>query len=62
MAQPTQKSWQARIAEATDAVAQNFVESISYDRRLCRQDIGGSSWTWTTTQRPTRDGNSTCST
>lgn len=36
------KSWQARISEATDAVAQSFVESISYDRRLYKQDIAGS--------------------
>jgi argininosuccinate lyase len=36
------KSWQARIAEATDALAQSFVESISYDRRLYRHDIAGS--------------------
>ena len=36
------KSWQARIGEATDAVAQSFVESISYDRRLYRHDIAGS--------------------
>ena len=26
-----EKSWQARIGEATDAIAQTFVESISYD-------------------------------
>src|SRR5256885_7769443 len=39
--QPT-KSWQARISEATDALAQSFVESISYDRRLYKQDIAGS--------------------
>src|SRR4051794_41879805 len=39
---PTQKSWQARISEATDAVAQRFVESISYDRRLYRHDVAGS--------------------
>jgi argininosuccinate lyase len=37
-----QKSWQARIGEATDAIAQQFVESISYDRRIYRQDIAGS--------------------
>ncbi len=37
-----QKSWQARISEATDALAQDFVESISYDNRLYRQDIAGS--------------------
>ncbi len=38
----TQKSWQARIAEATDKLAQSFVESISYDRRMYQQDIAGS--------------------
>ncbi len=38
----TDKSWQARIAEATDKLAQSFVESISYDRRLYRHDIAGS--------------------
>jgi argininosuccinate lyase len=37
-----QKSWQARISEATDAIAQKFVESISYDRRIYKQDIAGS--------------------
>lgn len=42
MAEETQKSWQARIGEATDALAQDFVESISYDNRLYRQDIAGS--------------------
>src|SRR3954468_5464772 len=42
MAEQPQKSWQARISEATDAVAQRFVESISYDRRLYRHDIAGS--------------------
>jgi argininosuccinate lyase len=36
------KSWQARISEATDALAQQFVESISYDRRIYKQDIAGS--------------------
>lgn len=36
------KSWQARIGEATDAIAQGFVESVSYDWRLYRQDIAGS--------------------
>jgi argininosuccinate lyase len=29
-----QKSWQSRIGEPTDATAQKFVESISYDWRL----------------------------
>jgi argininosuccinate lyase len=37
-----QKSWQARISESTDAIAQKFVESISYDRRIYKQDIAGS--------------------
>ncbi|HEY7087647.1 MAG TPA: argininosuccinate lyase [Tepidisphaeraceae bacterium] len=37
-----QKSWQARISEATDKLAQSFVESISYDRRLYKHDIAGS--------------------
>lgn len=36
------KSWQARISEATDAIAQEFVESIAYDWRLYRHDIAGS--------------------
>ena len=36
------KSWQARIGEATDKLAQSFVESISYDRRLYKHDITGS--------------------
>src|SRR5215204_3460976 len=39
---PAEKSWQARIGEATDALAQSFVESISYDRRLYKHDIAGS--------------------
>ncbi|MGD0390277.1 MAG: argininosuccinate lyase [Tepidisphaeraceae bacterium] len=37
-----EKSWQGRIGEATDALAQSFVESISYDRRLYKHDIAGS--------------------
>ncbi|HEY7117732.1 MAG TPA: argininosuccinate lyase [Tepidisphaeraceae bacterium] len=40
--QPQQKSWQSRIGEATDALAASFVESISYDRRIYKQDIAGS--------------------
>lgn len=36
------KSWQARIGEATDAIAQAFVESMSYDWRLYKVDIAGS--------------------
>src|SRR5437016_4288262 len=39
---PPSKSWQTRIGEATDALAQSFVESISYDRRLYKHDIAGS--------------------
>jgi argininosuccinate lyase len=38
----SEKSWQARISEATDAIAQTFVESMSYDWRLYRQDVAGS--------------------
>jgi hypothetical protein len=37
-----EKSWQARISESTDAIAQKFVESISYDRRIYKQDVAGS--------------------
>jgi argininosuccinate lyase len=36
------KSWQSRISEATDQLAASFVESISYDRRIYKQDIAGS--------------------
>ena len=36
------KSWQARISEATDAIAQTFVESMSYDWRLYKVDVAGS--------------------
>ncbi len=39
---PRTKSWQSRIAESTDALAQSFVESISYDKRLYKHDIAGS--------------------
>ena len=42
MSDTPQKSWQARIGEATDAVAAKFVESISYDRRIYKQDVAGS--------------------
>jgi len=38
----SEKSWQARIGEGPDALAQKFVESISYDRRLYKHDIAGS--------------------
>src|SRR5436305_7429867 len=39
---PPEKSWQARISEATDAIAQTFVESMSYDWRLYKVDVAGS--------------------
>jgi argininosuccinate lyase len=42
MSENPQKSWQARISEATDAIAAKFVESISYDRRMYKHDIAGS--------------------
>jgi len=41
-AQPPAKSWQARIGAATDALAEQFVESLSFDHRLARHDITGS--------------------
>jgi argininosuccinate lyase len=39
---PPTKSWQSRISEATDAIAQSFVESMSYDWRLYKVDVAGS--------------------
>src|SRR5881227_1306730 len=41
---PKGKSWQARIGDGGggDKLAQSFVESISYDRRIYKQDIAGS--------------------
>jgi len=42
MSEKVEKSWQARISEPADAMAQKFVESISYDRRIYKQDIAGS--------------------
>ncbi len=39
---PPAKSWQARISESTDAIAQTFVESMSYDWRLYKADVAGS--------------------
>ena len=42
MSDTPKQSWQARISEATDAIAQSFVESISYDWRLYKHDIAGS--------------------
>ena len=37
-----QKSWQARIGTAQDALAVQFVESLSFDFRLAKHDILGS--------------------
>ena len=37
-----QKSWQARIGTAQDALAVHFVESLSFDFRLAKHDILGS--------------------
>lgn len=37
-----QKSWQARIGAAQDALAVQFVESLSFDYRLAKHDILGS--------------------
>ena len=42
MSAKNEKSWQARICEATDAIAQAFVESMTYDWRLYKHDIAGS--------------------
>ena len=37
------KLWGGRFAEGTDALVEAFSESVSFDRRLWRQDIAGSS-------------------
>src|SRR5438552_7116010 len=42
MSESPEKSWQSRISESTDELAQKFVESISYDWRLYKHDIAGS--------------------
>jgi argininosuccinate lyase len=39
---PPAKSWQARIGVAQDALAVQFVESLSFDFRLAKHDILGS--------------------
>jgi argininosuccinate lyase len=39
---PSPKLWGGRFAESTDAMVEAFSESVSYDRRLWRQDIRGS--------------------
>ncbi|GBD36405.1 Argininosuccinate lyase [bacterium HR36] len=36
------KTWGGRFREATDAVVENFTESVSFDVRLYRQDIAAS--------------------
>ena len=38
----TEKSWEKRLSGETDALAVDFVESLSYDRRLYKYDIAGS--------------------
>ncbi len=37
------KLWGGRFAESTDSLVEHFTESVSFDRRLYRQDIAGSS-------------------
>ncbi|MFA6185594.1 MAG: argininosuccinate lyase [Phycisphaerae bacterium] len=41
MTQP-QKSWEHRLGKPTDSLAVDFVESLSFDRRLYKYDIVGS--------------------
>ena len=41
-AKPSAKLWGGRFAEGTDALVEAFSESVSFDRRLWRQDIAGS--------------------
>jgi argininosuccinate lyase len=36
------KAWGGRFTQATDAKVEDFTQSVSYDRRLYRQDIRGS--------------------
>ncbi len=38
----TDKSWQARIGTTRDQMAENFVESLSFDHRLAPYDVHGS--------------------
>ena len=40
--QPAAKLWGGRFAEGTDALVEAFSESVSFDQRLWRQDIAGS--------------------
>jgi argininosuccinate lyase len=39
---PNEKLWGGRFAESTDRLVETFSESVSFDRRLWRQDIRGS--------------------
>ena len=39
---PAAKLWGGRFAESTDALVEQFSESVSYDQRLYRHDIRGS--------------------
>jgi len=36
------KSWQKRLSGSNDELAVDFVESLSFDRRLYKYDIAGS--------------------
>src|SRR5690606_33494424 len=38
----TEKTWQARIGGISSELAERFVESVSYDWRLYKQDVAGS--------------------
>jgi argininosuccinate lyase len=38
----TQKSWEHRLGKPTDSLAVDFVESLSFDKRLYKYDIVGS--------------------
>lgn len=42
MSKPSQKSWQARFSEPAHRLTENYVESLSFDRRLWQYDIAGS--------------------
>ena len=38
----TEKSWEKRLAGGPDELTVDFVESLSYDKRLYKYDIAGS--------------------
>lgn len=40
--QVADKAWQGVFSEATDRRVEEFTESVSFDRRLCAQDVKGS--------------------